>query len=93
MPKTILIVEDEEDLVTMVKFQFEVNGYQVITASNGIEGLAKLSQTAPDLILLDLNMPKVGGIEFCHRIALSNGELKYPFLVLTARAQQEEIMK
>ena len=93
MPKMILIIEDEEDLVAMVKFQFEANGYQVATASNGIEGLAKLSQINPDLILLDLNMPKVGGIEFCHRIALADGALKYPVLVLTARAHTEEIMK
>src|SRR5262249_39307831 len=93
MNKTILIVEDEEDLVSMMKFQFEANGYAVVSASNGVEGLSKLSRIQPDLIILDLNMPKVGGIEFCHRIALPDGTLKYPVMVLTARAHTEEIMK
>ena len=92
MAKKILIIEDEADLVSMIQFQLEASGYSVISASNGIEGLLKLNQVEPDLILLDLNMPRVGGIEFCHRISLPGGELKYPVLVMTARAHTEEIV-
>ena len=74
--KTIMIVEDEVDLVDMLKFQFMAHGYNVVAAYNGAEGLVKLSSVFPDIILLDLNMPKLGGVEFCQRLRQPDGKLK-----------------
>ncbi len=91
--KRIMIIEDEVDLADMLKFQLVANDYEVFLAHNGADGLAKLAEAKPDLILLDLNMPKLGGVEFCQRIQTPDGHLKYPVLILTARANTEQIFK
>ncbi len=62
MPRTILIIEDEPDVRTYLATLFEENGYEVLTASNGKEGEAVLSQGRPDLICLDILMPEKSGI-------------------------------
>lgn len=93
MPKSILIVEDEEDLVTMMKFQFTVKGYEVRTAGNGLEALDILGGARPDLVILDLNMPKMGGIEFCQRIMDAKGKFKQKMLILTARANIQHVLQ
>ena len=91
--KTILLIDDEVDLVDMVKFQLIAKGYNVVAAHDGLEGLEKLKNIKPDLIILDINMPKMGGLEFYGRIATEHGRSKYPVLVLTARANLEKTFK
>ena len=91
--KVVMIVEDEVDLVDMLKFQFMAQGYHVVVAYNGAEGLGKLNNVKPDIIILDLNMPKLGGVEFCQRIQTPDRKFKYPVLILTARANTESIFK
>lgn len=91
--KTILLVEDEADLVSVIKFRLQTHGYKVITAENGVVALAKLTQTPPDLIILDINLPRMSGIEFYRQICTSYGHSKYPVLVLTARANLEKLFK
>ena len=91
--KSILIVEDEGDLVEMIKFQFLAKGYEVHTANDGIEALERLITVTPDLIILDLNMPRMGGIEFYNNICDENGRPKYPVLILTARANTAKLFK
>ncbi|MEI6437362.1 MAG: response regulator [Candidatus Omnitrophota bacterium] len=82
----VLIVDDEEDLRENLKYVFHNQGYEVQLAKDGVQGLERLETFAPDLIILDLNMPDMGGIEFYHRIC-ENNVPKYPVLVLTARAK------
>ena len=60
---SVLIVDDEEDLRDMMMFQFKARGFEVFTASDGIEGLERLKSVSPSLIILDINMPRMGGIE------------------------------
>lgn len=92
--KTILLIDDEEDLVFMLQGILTREGYHVVIARNGEEGLAQLKEAAPHLIILDMNMPKMGGIAFYHTIAdLKDGKTPYPILVLTARANLEKIFK
>lgn len=67
MRDKILIVDDEADIVSMLKDYFEFNGYDTITASNGREAIEKAGKQ-PDIILLDVNMPDVDGMEVCARI-------------------------
>ena len=64
-----------------------------VTASDGIEGLSKLETIKPDLIILDLNMPRMGGVEFYQKISVDNMRPLYPVLVLTARANTEQLFK
>ena len=66
----ILIVDDEADIIDLLKTCFEAQGYLVLTASNGDEAISKLSQN-PDLILLDVMMPGKSGFEICHQIRAS----------------------
>jgi two-component system alkaline phosphatase synthesis response regulator PhoP len=66
--KKIMVVDDEENLVELVKAILEVEGYDILTASNGNECLEKLKTVNPDLILLDMMMPGMSGRETCERI-------------------------
>ncbi len=91
--KTILFVDDEADFVEMMKFQLENEGYIVVSAHDGEDALGKLEQIKPDLIILDINMPKMGGLEFYNRIITQHGRAKYPVLVLTARADLDGLFK
>ncbi|MDE1920243.1 MAG: response regulator [Candidatus Omnitrophica bacterium] len=91
-PKTILVIDDEVNLQVMVKMTLETKQYKVLIAGNGLEGLEQLKTVKPDLIILDMNMPKMGGLEFYQRIC-ENDKPKYPVLVLTARANMEQLFK
>lgn len=84
--KRILIIDDEIDLTEMLGHQFKAKGFEVQTASDGLAALAIVHQYKPDLIILDINMPRMGGIEFYSKICGSNQKPLYPVLVLTARA-------
>jgi two-component system KDP operon response regulator KdpE len=83
----LLIVEDDADLVRALEVYFSRVGYHVIPAANGLEGLQKLYNERPDIVLLDIAMPKMDGWEVCRRIReLSD----VPIVILTARVQEEE---
>ncbi len=91
--RTILLIDDDIDLQQLVKIALRSKGYQVETANNGLEGLEKLKTLTPHLIILDMNMPKMGGLEFYQRICDANNQPKYPVLVLTARTNMEHLFK
>lgn len=90
--RTILLIDDEIDLQQLVKIALKSKGYIIETANNGLEGLARLETLKPDLIILDMNMPKMGGLEFYQKICV-NDKLPYPVLILTARANMEQFFK
>lgn len=89
--KTILLIDDEKDLVEMVQFQLKAKGFEVVAAYNGLEGLERLKTVTPDLIILDMNMPKMGGVEFFKNICDQHANPRYPVFVLTARANMEHL--
>ena len=89
--KTVLVVDDEEDLRDTVAFQFESKGFNVVTAWDGIDALDQLKKIEPDLIVLDMNMPRMNGLEFYEKLKGENEKPKYPVLVLTARANMEQL--
>jgi two-component system, OmpR family, response regulator VicR len=66
--KTIMVVDDEPDLLELVKAILETEGFSVVTASNGRECLEKLGKVSPDLVLLDMMMPEMSGREVCEKI-------------------------
>ena len=86
MEYTILIADDDAELVRMLKTFFELRKYRVITARNGTEAL-KMAEQAPDLILLDINMPGADGLEVCRRI---RDKVSCPILFLTARVEEQD---
>jgi two-component system, OmpR family, alkaline phosphatase synthesis response regulator PhoP len=84
----ILIVDDEPDILELIEYNLKKEGYLVYTATNGQEGVAAAKKILPDLIILDVMMPKMDGIEAC-RIMRSMPEFKNTFMVfLTARSEE-----
>lgn len=88
----ILVIDDEEDLRENLKYVLQMKGYVVELAEDGVQGLKALEKFTPDLIILDLNMPNMGGIEFYQRICVRDLPT-YPVFVLTARANMEKFFK
>jgi len=90
----ILVVDDEPQIRDVMAMMLSEEGYSILTAANGEEALEVLKDKTPNLIILDMNMPKMGGVVFYHNIASSyDGTPKYPVLVLTARAHLEDVFK
>ncbi len=88
--KKILIVEDEKDMVTGLKFNLEARDYAVIAAYDGEEGYQKALEEQPDLVILDLMLPKRNGYDVCKSLKQEIPEL--PIIILTAKSQEVEIV-
>jgi DNA-binding response OmpR family regulator len=91
MPPTILIVDDDEQILTLVEILLRRQGYQVIKAPNPYAALDVLDKSLPDLALLDFMMPGMNGIELCERIRLHPDASKMPVLMLSAVDSEEFI--
>ncbi len=89
--KKILIVDDERDLVETLTFRLEANDYQVISANDGQEGLDKAKREQPDLIILDLILPKMDGYKVCGLLKSDARYNKIPIIMFTARAQESDM--
>jgi DNA-binding response OmpR family regulator len=89
----ILIAEDERDIRDLIAFTLRFAGYEVITASNGEEALEMAPKVNPDLILMDVRMPRMTGYEAC-KLMKADPDLKnIPIVFLTARGQESEIQQ
>jgi two-component system alkaline phosphatase synthesis response regulator PhoP len=82
----ILIVEDEPNMVAGLRDNFEYEGYQVITAGDGAEGLQRALADNPDLVVLDVMMPKMSGLDVCKQLKAKRPSV--PIIMLTARGQE-----
>ncbi len=91
MAKKILLVDDEKDLVETVTIRLEASGYQVLPAYDGQEGLDKAKKERPDLIILDLMLPKMDGYKVCGLLKADSRYNKIPIMMFTARAQESDI--
>jgi DNA-binding response OmpR family regulator len=91
MAKKILLVDDEQALLEMVKMRLETNGYDVITAGDGQEALDTARQEKPDLIILDLMLPKMDGYKVCALLKKDSRYASIPILMFTAKAQQDDV--
>jgi len=89
--KKILVIDDETDLAEMLVLRLEANGYQVISALDGQEGLDKARTEKPDLIILDLMLPKIDGYKVCRMLKFDERYRHIPIILFTARAQELDI--
>ena len=87
MPK-ILVVDDEPDAIELIKFNLKAAGYEVVTAADGEEALKKARSLLPDLIILDLMLPEVDGLEVCKILRRDQRVSATPILMLTAKAAE-----
>lgn len=89
--KKILVIDDEPELVKMVKMRLEANNYEVITALDGQEGLEKTRSEKPDLILLDILMPNKDGYTFVKEVKVDESIKHIPIIVLTAKPGMKDL--
>ncbi len=88
--KNILIVDDEQDIVESLKFVLETAGYNCYTAFDGEEGLRLAKKIMPDLIILDVMMPKINGYKISRLLKYDSKYKNIPILMITARSQEED---
>lgn len=88
----ILIVEDEEDVLELVRYNLEKNGYQTETAATGKQALEKVRSRAIDLILLDLMLPEIDGLEVCRVVKKDPSTVNIPVVMLTAKGTEADIV-
>src|ERR1700743_733675 len=85
-PVKILVVEDEPAMVAGLRDNFEFEGYEVITARDGVEGRQLALEESPDLVVLDVMMPRMSGLEVCKQLRAQRASI--PIIMLTARGQE-----
>jgi two-component system phosphate regulon response regulator PhoB len=86
----ILVVEDEDALSTLLQYNLDKEGYEVVVAADGEEALTLVSEKLPDLIVLDWMLPKVSGIEVCRRLRQRSESRNVPIIMLTARGEESD---
>jgi DNA-binding response OmpR family regulator len=92
MPEaTVLVVDDDPVIQKLLQVNFELEGYQVITAGDGLEGLARARGDRPDVIILDIMMPKMNGLDVARALKADTSTEGIPVLLLSARAQASDV--
>jgi len=91
--KSVLVVEDEEDILALLHFNLVKAGYQVECAADGEEGLKKIREQQPDLLLLDLMLPGIGGLDICRQLRSAEATAKLPIIMLTARGEEADVVQ
>lgn len=86
----VLVVDDERNILDIIKFNLEVEGYEVITCMEGEEALNKVYETMPDLILCDIMMPAIDGLEVCRRLKADGRTNQIPVVMLSAKTQAHD---
>ena len=90
MAKKILVVDDEMYMLNVVKMRLIANGYEVITASDGLEGLNAARREKPDLMILDVMLPKMDGFKVCRMLKFDDQYQHIPIILFTARVQEAD---
>ena len=84
----ILVVDDEPDAIELIRFNLKASGYEVLTAEDGEEALAKARKFSPDMILLDVMLPEIDGLEVCKILRRDPATASLPIIMLTAKASE-----
>lgn len=93
MPRKILAVDDEKNIVKLVQMNLERHGFQVITAYDGKEALQKIASEHPDLVILDVMMPYMDGFEVLQTMRRNAGTRDIPVIMLTAKSQDQDVFR
>ena len=93
MKKKVLIVDDEASIVTALEFLLRRSGYEVASAQNGDEALKRVESFAPDLVLLDVMMPRISGYEVCRRMRARADWKHIKIIMLSAKGREAEVSK
>jgi len=93
LKKKVLIVDDEASIVTALEFLLRRSGYEVTSAQNGDEALKRVESFAPDLVLLDVMMPRISGYEVCRRMRARADWKHIKIIMLSAKGREAEVSK
>ena len=93
MTKKVLIVDDELNIVAALEFLLQKSGYEVMAAQNGAEALKRVESFAPDLVLLDVMMPRISGYEVCRRMRERADWKHIKIIMLSAKGREAEVSK
>lgn len=85
---TILVIEDEAHILELLRYNLEAQGYNVVLTDNGKDGLEKCKETNPDLVLLDLMLPDIDGIDVCKKLKSDEHLKNIPIIMLTAKSEE-----
>lgn len=88
MSTKVLIVEDEQDIVDLLQYHLEREGFRVVAASDGLGALRAMAEEKPDLVILDLMLPGLDGLEVCRRLRRDPSTVRLPILMLTAKGEE-----
>jgi two-component system phosphate regulon response regulator PhoB len=88
--KTVLVIDDEKDLIELVRYNLEKEGFEVQGALNGESGLAVAMQKMPDVVLVDLMLPGIDGLEVCRRLRSNTRTAAIPLIMLTAKTAESD---
>ncbi|MCX5726139.1 MAG: response regulator [Candidatus Saganbacteria bacterium] len=91
MAKKILIIEDHPATVEMIRILLEVEGFEIAVAYNGKSGIEKVSSEKPDLILLDVMMPEISGLDVCRKLKDKEETKKIPVVIVSIKASEENV--
>lgn len=90
--KQILVIEDEEDVLELERYNLTREGYVVITAARGDDGLKAVARKSPDLIILDLMLPGVNGLEVCRRLKSDPLTAEIPIIIVSAKGEESDVI-
>ena len=90
MTRKILIVEDDPSALSFAAYALEQEGYQVLTAANGVEGLKMALEETPDILVLDVMLPGMDGFELCHRLRNEASTAKLPIMMLSVKGRESD---
>jgi two-component system, OmpR family, alkaline phosphatase synthesis response regulator PhoP len=93
MQKTkILLIEDEEDIASLIKMQGEISGYKVHTEADGLNGFAAVERERPDLIILDIMLPGLNGLDVCRKIRSNPDYNNIPIIIISAKSEELDVV-
>ena len=90
---TILVVDDNADIRDLLVHRLAQEGFRTVTASGGLEALERIAAARPSLILLDINMPEMSGLEVLSRVRETLGPVELPIVMVTAHAESEDVVE
>lgn len=90
--KQIVVVEDEPDILELLSYNLQREGYKVLCAADGLQGLALIQQVNPDLVLLDLMLPGIDGLEICRQLKAGVKTRNIPIVMVTAKGEESDLV-
>ena len=88
--RRVLVIEDDKDIVELVRYNLEKDGYQVASSVDGATGLSQIRKSPPDVLILDLMLPKLSGLDICKEVRRDVSLNRLPILILTAKGEEAD---